>query len=441
MTTYNLSGQSVSTSNAIVKRKAWGQGNIWGTGVWGQNKSLTTQETLQAITSQSLTIKRKAWGQGNILGVGAWALEQFAISMQGASNSVLIATGDIKFSVQTEMLPINATTSISSPEVSLLAKEITSSINAISFNSAPRMTRSIAYSTIPSPSFQFLKGIHPVINQDPLSEDVINVNNPYAVTIVISQGMMQINGVGAYDLSQYTIGQLVTLFNGMPNFIAYTLQYGSLSALALLDGMYITPCNIAITTNPIRILAKTIDLQFKKFNDDANEALFQANTRTATGNWLDSLGSFYGVPRQAPEPDVLYSSRMFDCSLGENVNNIAIQQVFADLGYSATVVDTTPYPSFTVTVQMPMSTPNIPVMNSSYFTPLVDMLKAAGVNATIVLQYTLGDDGNGTDSINYVVETTGFTDTVNALDSILPIVSTPPYKWGTGRKWGQGIWS
>lgn len=453
MPTINISGQSSSVSSAVVKRKSWGQRIKWGVGVWGQNKSLMAREVSSGIIANA-----------NVSN----AVANLVVDLTGQSNSVFDAKGKPSLIVRAGATEIAASSSVFSPNVILHADELTEIIAAVSSTSTPRLNRTVAYSSLPVYNYQFVDGIHPVINTEDLPADVLNINNPYAITIVVSQGKMQINGIGTFDLTQYTVQSLADLINTFADFQSYVLEYGSLSALALLDGMYITPCNIAVSTNPILIYAKTVDQQFQALQQNANDALFQTDAKTASGTWLDTLGSFYGVQKQAPEADSLYSSRMYDCSLGERVNNIAIQRLFADMGYTATVEDTTPGPAFTVTVQMPMSVPTTPVMDSAYFVPLVSKLKAAGVNATIVLQYTLNDVGAGIDSISEIVITPGsgqlwgngrkwgqgrwypptqynpphqyrsVSEMSKATDNLVSIISSGPHKWGMSRKWGQG---
>jgi hypothetical protein len=266
----------------------------------------------------------------------------------------------------------------------------------------------------------FLDNIHTAINTDPLPIDALNIGGP-VVTVVIHAGTMQIAGVGVFTLSTYNIASLAALLNtlsyGGTAFQSESVSNGDLSALALLDGTYTAPCVIPISSNPIRIYAKTVNQQYKTLQQNDNASVFQATPQTAVGVWLDSLGEFLKVYRLSGEPDSLYAIRLFDFSLGIRVNNIAIEVALQHLGYTASVVDTTPYPAFNVTITLPTASPNGYVYSIASLSQMVEILKAAGVSATIILQGS-------------------FQDTVQAHDSISETMASKTWTWGNFQ-WGR----
>ncbi len=69
--------------------------------------------------------------------------------------------------------------------------------------------------------------------------------------------------------------------------------------------------------------------------------LEQLSIRTASADWLDEIGSYYGLARRAGEIDENYSRRIVADTLRPKGNNIAVEEAIRALlgGYSANVVD------------------------------------------------------------------------------------------------------
>lgn len=67
-------------------------------------------------------------------------------------------------------------------------------------------------------------------------------------------------------------------------------------------------------------------------------------TTTASGSWLDYLGSFYAVPRLTGEMDPIYARRIITEVLRPLGNNLAIEQAIADYtGQQVSIVDVIEY--------------------------------------------------------------------------------------------------
>lgn len=241
--------------------------------------------------------------------------------------------------------------------------------------------------------------LHPALNRDPLPVLSLKITNSTPTTIIVRNGYMQISGYKTFDLSTTTIVNLATQIAQLTGFTSSSVAYGSLSALALIDGTYTSTCTVPIFTSPLWAVLRTISQSLKQMRSDGTQALFQAIPNTAVGIWLDELGTLYGVTREPGEPDQLYAVRVFDFSLEIRLNNIAIEKILNDLGYPSTVVDTPPH-AFKVNVTLPSVAPQGFVYSVAGLSDLVDKLRADGVQATIVLDGTLQDTVHISDSLS-----------------------------------------
>lgn len=195
---------------------------------------------------------------------------------------------------------------------------------------------------------KYFSRMHPSLNRDPLPQNALSIttfdtgpHNPAVTyTIVIRDGTILISSAGSFLTTNLTISGLAGQLNKTNYGITATpLAFGNLSALSLIEGTYITPCVIPIFTSPLWHLTVSLLQTLEQAKSDWNQANFQWDMHTASGAWLDELGSLYGVVREPAEPDSLYSLRMFNFSLAPRLNNIAIQKILNDLGYMATVTD------------------------------------------------------------------------------------------------------
>ena len=265
-----------------------------------------------------------------------------------------------------------------------------------------------------------LNGVGSALNKDPQAVNALSVTSSSPIIIVIRNDIMQISGYGNFELCAYTTESLANAINSLGGLTATVIQYGSLSALALIEGTYSTNTIIPVATSPLWTYGIAIELQMKIALDNEANSVFQAVPQTSSGTWLDSLGIFYGVLRQAGEPDPLYAIRIFDFSLGVRVNNVAIQKVLADLGYQSTVTDTTPSPAFEVRITLPTSSPQGYVYSIASLSDMIDILKAAGVPATVVLD-------------------SSFQDTVHITDTVSQTLTSKTWTWGSF-VWGAFNW-
>lgn len=256
---------------------------------------------------------------------------------------------------------------------------------------------------------RLFRNLAPALNQDPLKVNAIQVNSTSIIKISIYDGIMQVEGLASYELSSYTIFSLASSLNTLDGLQADVVGYGELSALCLVDGFYSVSGNLPVFTSPLWQFGIPLSFELERAEKQTNNALFQANPRTASGVWLDSLGDQYGVSRLQNEPDSLYATRMFDFSLASRINNISIERTLNDLGYKATVTDTTPGPAFTVNVKLPTYSPNGFVYTTGSLSTLVDQLKASGIQSSVILQGDIKDTVHVFDSLTHTLQSSSWT--------------------------------
>lgn len=271
---------------------------------------------------------------------------------------------------------------------------------------------------------RLLSNLHPGINNDPQALSAISVTGNG--TIIIKNEVLQLIGSSAsaqYNLRSYTISSLVSSINSVSGFSATSLvSQGRLSAATLLSGTFTSPCKLQIFSSFLWQVLKPVAIALLDALGAENNALLEMIVNTSDGTWLDSFGELFGVVRLSGEPDQLYAIRIFDLSVGVRNNNYAIQKVLQDLQYTSTVADGGAN-AFTVSVTLPLL---LLAPQGFYYTiaqmqSIIDLLRPAGIT------YTISSQGN-------------LVDTAIIGDSISYTTSNGPAKWGSGRKWGKGIW-
>lgn len=158
------------------------------------------------------------------------------------------------------------------------------------------------------------------------------------------------------DLTAYTIGSLVTYLEAQSG---YTVPYvdGSgevtgLAATVLIDGNgdqgQSNGDHLYSYTSVLWAFMEPIAVELKAAADEIDQMLLQMTPQTASGEWLDVLGSYYGVDRLAGETDDVYALRI--PLIGRPAgNNVALEMAINTItnGLLATVTDS-PVEAFTI---------------------------------------------------------------------------------------------
>lgn len=153
-----------------------------------------------------------------------------------------------------------------------------------------------------------------------------------------------------FDLSQYTLRQLVDAIAAASGYAVIYLDpdRADLSALVLLDGegdaSQFNGDAIFGYTSLLWALLESIAAQLQAAKDQIPEAPRQLSTTTASGTWLDELGSYLKVPRLTGEAETQYGPRIIAEVLRPAANNIALERAIEDYtGQPCEVADVTIY--------------------------------------------------------------------------------------------------
>jgi len=210
---------------------------------------------------------------------------------------------------------------------------------------------------------KLLGHLHRIFDKDPARELALRFRYPGTMTWQIRDGILstvvypqmdmslplfldgswlldgseELDGVGCpgtsnlnIDLSQYTISELadyIASFGGY--FVVYeSSDYGSLSALVLLDGEgnqdHSNGDHFYAYTSLLWSYVSSLSSELADASLAIIEMLKQMSLRTAEGFWLDELGSYYKVPRILGESDMAYGPRIVAETLRSKGNNYAI---------------------------------------------------------------------------------------------------------------------
>ncbi len=283
------------------------------------------------------------------------------------------------------------------------------------------------------------------------------------------------------DLHSLTVAQIPAL---LPSDLgASVVANGSADLLLLPSGatQSALPVTMTLPSNPLHYMIGMMANVLETRRRNVIEESAQINLAAATGNLLDFWGATVAVDRLPNEPDNYYSNRIIGLKFRKNVNNLAIDQFFKTLGYESTTTDTAPF-TFQTVVNLSVNQPTATtasvtpsdggfIADTSYLASVLNQLKAAGITAVIVLQYSLADTMVVLDNVQTIVyvPNTGqkwgsgrvwgrglwyppsvvippppnvtTIDMVSGSDGIIATVTSPPYQWGENRKWGQGSYS
>ena len=149
------------------------------------------------------------------------------------------------------------------------------------------------------------------------------------LTTVVSGGPGQSLTV---DLTQYTVASLVGFLSSQPGYsVVYVdgSELAGLSARVLLDadGDIEKSNGDAIHgyTNVLFSYLEALAVELGAAEVQIVEMVKQMSTKTASDEWLDELGGYYGIPRLQSEPDTSYGPRIIAEVLRPRGNNVAIE--------------------------------------------------------------------------------------------------------------------
>lgn len=205
--------------------------------------------------------------------------------------------------------------------------------------------------------------IHRVFDKTPAQFLALRLTYRGAMTWSIADGVLTTKVTGgpgaalAVPLRGYSINTLVGFLAAQPGYsvlYADTTENARMSAAVLLDGV-----GDIDTSNGDHLYAyssflytylEAFAIELAAAEVQVGEVLRQLSTKTAEGEWLDELGSYYAVPRLVGEADSQYGPRIIPEVLRPRGNGIAIESAIrAYTGQDIRVVDVVVYGNATPT--------------------------------------------------------------------------------------------
>jgi len=168
------------------------------------------------------------------------------------------------------------------------------------------------------------------------------------LTTTVSGGIGQNLSI---DLTQYTLSELVDHLAAQPGYSIPTAASSSmlsLSARVLITGEGdINTSNgdhLYGYTSLVWVYLEAIGVELKRIRSQIPEAIKQMNLVEAQDEWLDELGSYYGVKRIQGEKDASYGPRIIAEVVRPRSNNISMEKAISYYtGQQTTVTDVTVY--------------------------------------------------------------------------------------------------
>lgn len=208
---------------------------------------------------------------------------------------------------------------------------------------------------------KLLSLLHRVFDPDPEQFLALRISYGGGMTWTVSEGVLTtsvVGGIGqgfSIDLTTVTFAQLVNYVSTHPG---YQVLYAdgsdklNLSARALMDATgNIAQSNgnaLYAYTSLVWAYMEAVGTELKAAKAQIPEAIKQMSIPSASSDWIDELGSYYGVPRLQGEGDTSYGARIIAETVRPRTNNVAIERAISYYtGQSVKVTDVTIYgPAF-----------------------------------------------------------------------------------------------
>lgn len=263
-------------------------------------------------------------------------------------------------------------------------------------------------------------------SHDPLTVPSLSIGGEGSASIVGDMLYITSNNAAyTFDLHGLSVAQLAAQIakSGITYFIGgidgsmlstaittKVLQGGMADMLTLPDGQSSSylPTTLVLPSNPLYYYVGMTARMLESCKRSLEVQAAQINLQASTGRILDFWGASVGIPRYTGEPDSLYAQRMAAIKFSPNVNNVAIEQILASLGYKAVVLDSV-YGAFTASVTIPISPPSGFGYTLTQLQEVLEMVKAAGIFASIFAQGNLADTTASTDSLAYTLQAAAWT--------------------------------
>jgi len=190
---------------------------------------------------------------------------------------------------------------------------------------------------------KLLQYLHSAFDKDPGARVALRVRYDGAMTWHIADRTLSTLTTGgsgsdlSIPLADLTIAELANIVSQQPGYsvVFVDSDLSRRGATSLLDGESDQAASngdalYAPESTAYHILdALSVELEAAKAA--IQSMLEQLSIRTAGADWLDEIGGYYGVPREAGESDEIYARRIVADTLRPKGNNVAIEEAIAAL--------------------------------------------------------------------------------------------------------------
>lgn len=204
---------------------------------------------------------------------------------------------------------------------------------------------------------KLLSLLHRVFDPDPEQFLALRITYSATMTWTVSEGVLTTNVVGGpgqnltIDLTTLTLSQLVAYVSAQPGYsVLYADGSGNLalSARVLMDASGdISLSNgdhLYAYTSLVWAYMEAVGVELKAAQAQIPEAINQMSVTTAASDWIDELGTYYGVTRAQGESDTSYGARIIAETVRPRTNNVAMERAISFYtGQSTKVTDVTIY--------------------------------------------------------------------------------------------------
>ena len=199
--------------------------------------------------------------------------------------------------------------------------------------------------------------LHRVFDPDPERFIALRIRYGGGLVWTVSEGVLTTTvsgGIGSnltINLVNYTIRQLINFLSQQPGYSvtsSASSEQMSLSARILIDGSG----NIAASngdrlfayTSLVWVYLESVGVELRAAKAQIPQALNQMSITTASDDWIDELGAYYGVPRLQGENDASYGARIIAEVVRPRSNNVAMEAAISYYtGQKTKVTDVTVY--------------------------------------------------------------------------------------------------
>lgn len=192
---------------------------------------------------------------------------------------------------------------------------------------------------------QLVQRLHPVFNQDGSPERAFRVDcEDGTLAWAINDGVLTLTPAGSVlanpvqiSLDGRSVSEVLALIDIEPGYLLSDIN----SAITPLGARMLVPGSGDTTdsngnlilhySSPLWHYLDAVASELDPAAAQLSQALAQMSLKTASGDWLDHWGSYFGVPRNSGEADAAYAVRIVVEVIRPRVNAVALENLINEI--------------------------------------------------------------------------------------------------------------